>query len=218
MPFFQLTEELVFPPVHLSESDGLLAVGGDLSVERLTLAYTNGIFPWFNEGEPILWWTPDPRLVLFPNKIYVSKSMRRWMNKKMHTVSYNQQFRQVITACKQQPREGQEGTWITPEMIEAYCELHNAGKALSVEVWNANKELVGGMYGVLLDKVFFGESMFSMETNTSKLALISLCETLISEGVELIDCQVHSEHLSSLGAELMTRKEFLTLLNKLICC
>ncbi len=191
--------------------DGIVAVGGDLLPERLMIAYHSGIFPWFSEGEPIIWWSPDPRFVLFPERLHISKSMRRVLNGDELRVTFNQNFEAVISECKGIPRDGQEGTWITDEMQLAYIRLHELGHAQSVEVWK-DDELVGGMYGVDLGTVFCGESMFSKVSNASKLALIRFIQQFQKDGGKLFDCQVHSEHLVSLGAEEIDRKEFLTYL------
>lgn len=203
MPVYELSDELVFPHPKLAESDGLLAIGGDLCVDRLTLAYMNGIFPWFNEGDPILWWAPKSRYVIFPEKIHISSSMKRLINKvergEEFQITYNKDFRKVIRACGD-VRRNKEGTWITEDMIEAYCRLHEEGYAESVEVWHEG-ELVGGIYGVVIGKCFFGESMFSTMSNTSKLALIYLCKALKEEGFRFLDCQFHTNHLESMGGE-----------------
>ncbi len=205
---FLLSKEIVFPPVHLANKDGLLAVGGDLSVERLFLAYKSGIFPWYNQGEPIIWYSPDPRMVLFPEDLKISKSMKQVIRKNEFNVTFNQNFEEVISNCKTIEREGQGGTWITNEMQQAYIKLHKAGIAKSVEVWK-NNELVGGLYGIDLGTVFCGESMFSKVSNTSKLAFIYLVQKLEKENYKLIDCQVYNEHLASLGADEISREEFL---------
>lgn len=214
MPLFALEKDLYFPPVHLAEPDGLLAIGGDLSRERLLLAYRNGIFPWY-EGAHILWWCPHPRFVLFPGELKVSKSMRQLLKRKAFTFTVNKDFPAVINHCKSIRRPGQEGTWITPAVEEAYTDLHHQGYAHSAESW-LDGELVGGLYGVRMGKVFFGESMFSKASNASKYAFISYVQLLKSEGVELIDCQVHTEYLASLGARMIDRSDFIQLLNKLI--
>jgi len=213
MALFALDNELIFPPVHLAEPDGLLAVGGDLSVERLLLAYRSGIFPWY-EGEHILWWCPDPRFVLFPHELKVSKSMMQLLKRQAFTFTVNRAFAAVISNCKQIPRRGQDGTWITEDVRRAYIRLHEAGYAHSAEVWQGD-ELVGGLYGVRLGKVLFGESMFSKVSNASKYAFISYVQQLVTEGVELIDCQVYTEHLESLGARMIPRPEFLQRLKAL---
>ncbi|HEY8398795.1 MAG TPA: leucyl/phenylalanyl-tRNA--protein transferase [Flavihumibacter sp.] len=216
MPVFLLEEELVFPPVELSMEDGLLAVGGDLSTERLLLAYRSGIFPWY-DAPPILWWSPDPRFVLFPAELKISKSMRPYLNQSKFGFSTNRAFRQVMECCQRVPRKGQDGTWIQPEIIEAYTQLHEQGYAISAEAWD-NGELVGGLYGVRLGSFFFGESMFALRPNASKFAFIKLVQQLEKEGVQLIDCQVYTEHLESLGARMIPREEFTSLLRKAIGC
>lgn len=211
MPLFSINKELVFPPVELAEPDGLLAVGGDLSTERLLLAYRSGIFPWY-EGDHILWWCPDPRFVLFPQELVVSKSMRSVIKKNTFSFTINQVFAEVINNCKRIARKDQDSTWITDEVKNAYIELHKKGFAHSAEAWQDGK-LVGGLYGVRLGNVFFGESMFSHVSNASKFAFISYIEQLISEGVQLIDCQVYTEHLESLGARMISRKRFMELIS-----
>lgn len=208
---YLLSEDLVFPPVHLADKNGLLAIGGDLSAERLLLAYKSGIFPWYNQGEPIVWYSPDPRMVLFPKNLKISKSMKQIIRKNQFRVTFNQNFSEVISNCKNSYREGQGGTWITDEMEQAYVNLHNLGVAKSVEVWEGN-ELVGGLYGNDLGHVFCGESMFSKVSNASKFAFIYLVQKLEKEHYTLIDCQVYNEHLDSLGAEEISRSEFLTYL------
>jgi leucyl/phenylalanyl-tRNA---protein transferase len=212
MPLFALDDRLFFPPVHLAEPDGLLAFGGDLSTERLLLAYRSGIFPWY-EGEDILWWSPDPRFVLFPRALQISKSMKQVLKKNTFVFTVNQAFPSVIHRCKDVRRKGQHGTWITPEVEAAYTRLHTAGIAHSAEAW-LNGELVGGLYGVRLGKVFFGESMFSQVSNASKFAFISYVALLRLEDVQLIDCQVYTEHLESLGAGMIDRQAFITALNQ----
>lgn len=204
-----LSEKLIFPSVDLANSEGLLAVGGDLSSERLLLAYRNGIFPWYNEGDPILWWSPNPRMVLFPNELYASKSMQKLLKKETFRVTYNTCFGEVIRNCGKIKRLGQEGTWINSEIIQAYQILHEIGIAQSVEVWQ-NEALVGGLYGVWVGKVFCGESMFSLVSNASKYGFITFVKTF-SE-IKLIDCQVYSEHLASLGGREISRTEFLKIL------
>jgi leucyl/phenylalanyl-tRNA--protein transferase len=213
MPLFVLEKELSFPPVHLAEPDGLLAIGGDLSVERLLLAYKKGIFPWY-ESDHILWWSPDPRFVLFPAELKVSKSMKQLLKKNDLSFTINKSFEQVISNCKTITRKGQEGTWITDEVKKAYTILHKKGYAHSAEVWKDGK-LVGGLYGIRLGKIFFGESMFSKENNASKYAFIKYVQQLTSEGIKLIDCQVYTEHLESLGARMISRKEFVNLIEHL---
>lgn len=210
---YVLSSNIVFPPVELANEDGLLAVGGDLSVERLKLAYSSGIFPWYNEGEPIIWYSPDPRMVLFPKNLKISKSMKQIIRKGEFKVTFNQNFEAVISNCKTVYREGQGGTWITNEMQQAYIKLHKKGIAKSVEVW-FEKELVGGLYGIDLGHVFCGESMFSKVSNTSKLAFIYLTQKLEKEHYKLIDCQVYNSHLESLGADEISRDEFLKILKQ----
>ncbi|MFK5958457.1 MAG: leucyl/phenylalanyl-tRNA--protein transferase, partial [Lutibacter sp.] len=202
---YLLSKELVFPPVHLANKDGLLAVGGDLSVERLLLAYKSGIFPWYNQGEPIIWYSPNPRMVLFPKDLKISKSMKQVIRRGDFTVTFNQNFEEVISNCKHIFRASDQGeTWITNEMQQAYLNLHKKGIAKSVEVWRHfdsaqyDKELVGGLYGIDLGTVFCGESMFSKVSNASKLAFIYLTQKLEKENYKLIDCQVYNNHLASL--------------------
>ena len=206
-----LSQDLFFPDVTEADRDGILAVGGDLSPERLLLAYQSGIFPWFDSDDPILWWAPHQRMVLFPDELVVSKSMRSILRKEIFTVTFNKDFRGVISNCSQIRRNGQRGTWITSEMIEAYVKLHELGFAKSVEVWQ-NNELVGGLYGIDLGHVFCGESMFSKVSNASKVAFITLVENLKIRKYKLIDCQVHNDHLESLGAREIEREEFMQIL------
>jgi leucyl/phenylalanyl-tRNA--protein transferase len=214
MPLFALDKEIIFPPVHLAEPDGLLAVGGDLSTERLLLAYRQGIFPWY-EGQHILWWCPNPRFILTPSTLKVSKSMKQLLKRDTFTFTTNKAFAEVINNCKNIDRPGQSGTWITSQMKEAYIRLHKLGFAHSAEVWQ-DDELVGGLYGIRLGKVFFGESMFSTVSNASKYAFISFVQQLEQEDVQLIDCQVYTEHLESLGAHMIAREDFVQLLQMLI--
>lgn len=201
-----LSSKLLFPPVDDALEDGLLAIGGDLSTERLVLAYQKGIFPWY-EGSTPLWWSPDPRFVLFPEKLAVSKSMKQVIKRKDFAFSYNTCFSEVIQQCKLNKRNGQQGTWITDEVEAAYVEMHKKGWAISAEAWQ-NNDLVGGLYGVRMGRLFFGESMFSLVSNASKFAFIQLVSQLMQEKVVLIDCQVYTEHLESLGAEMISRKDF----------
>lgn len=208
-----LLKELFFPDVTEADRDGILAVGGDLSPERLLLAYQSGIFPWFDSDDPILWWAPHQRMVLFPDELVVSKSMRSILRKEIFTVTFNKDFRGVISNCSQIRRNGQRGTWITSEMIEAYVKLHELGFAKSVEVWQ-NNELVGGLYGIDLGHVFCGESMFSKVSNASKVAFITLVENLKIRKYKLIDCQVHNDHLESLGAREIDRAEFMKIFTR----
>jgi leucyl/phenylalanyl-tRNA---protein transferase len=211
---FALDDSIQFPPVHFSEPDGLLAMGGDLRPERLINAYRHGIFPWY-ENDPILWWCPDPRFVLFPPELYISKSMQSEFRKGTFRFSTNEAFHDVIRNCKVTRRAGQDSTWITPEVENAYINLHSLGYAHSAEAWLDGK-LVGGLYGIRIGKVFFGESMFSHQSNASKFAFISYVRQLSREGVELIDGQVYTPHLESLGARMIPRKEFIALLNTLV--
>ncbi len=204
-----------FPPVEDAQPDGLLALGGQLKPDWLLKAYRLGIFPWFNEGDPVLWWSPNPRMVLFPEKLKVSKSMKQLLAKNAFRVSMNQGFSEVIAACAEVPRQGQPGTWITRDMRQAYIRLHQLGHAHSVEVWNAQNELVGGLYGVAIGKVFFGESMFARQSNASKFGFIRLVQWLHKHGFELIDCQMETSHLASLGAESIAREHFAALLQRL---
>lgn len=206
-----LTKELFFPPADEADEDGILAVGGDLSPERLLIAYRNGIFPWFDDDEPILWWSPEERMVLFPSEFTVSKSMRNILNRGVFKVTFNQNFREVISNCSSIKRNGQQGTWITQEMIEAYIKLNELGIAKSVEVWQ-DEVLVGGLYGIDLGHVFCGESMFSKASNASKVAFVSLVKKLKDENYKLLDCQVHNDHLESLGAREIPRKDFIAIL------
>jgi leucyl/phenylalanyl-tRNA---protein transferase len=204
-----LTKNIEFPNVNKANEDGLLAIGGDLSTERLIYAYKNGIFPWFEEVETILWWAPDPRFVLFPEKLKISKSMKQVLRNCSYTVTINNAFDEVIKQCSKIKRDGQSTTWITKSMIDAYCKLHKLGYATSVEVWK-DENLVGGFYGIDLgNKVFCGESMFAKESNASKIGLITFIK---NTNYKLIDCQVYTKHMESLGAEELPRKEFLTFL------
>lgn len=209
--YYLLPNELFFPPPEKADRGGILAVGGDLSVARLKMAYGSGIFPWFDEDEPILWWSPEKRMVLFFDELAISKSMRSILNKQIFRVTFNQNFREVISSCKKIARSGQIGTWITNDMLEAYCKLHEIGMAKSVEVWQ-NDELVGGLYGIDLGHIFCGESMFSKVPNASKTAFIALAQQLQSENYKLLDCQVYNEHLESLGCREIPRNEFLKIL------
>lgn len=211
MPIFRLNDDLIFPHPSLAEEDGLLAIDGDLSPERLMLAYSNGIFPWFSEDEPILWWSPDPRFILYPKDIKVSHSMKKLLKKNVYRISFDTCFKDVISNCANVRKES--GTWITDNMIEAYCELHKLGYAHSVEAWHEEK-LVGGLYGISIGKCFFGESMFSTKSNASKAAFITLCKKLEEQDYIMIDCQVHTDHLESLGAINVSRDKFLELLEE----
>lgn len=208
-----------FPPVSaaLVAPNGLLAVGGDLSPPRLIDAYRQGIFPWYSQGQPILWWSPDPRMVLFVDELRVSRSLRRRVRSGVFEVRIDTAFRAVVTACAQAPRGGQSGTWITADMIEAYDRLHRLGYAHSVESWRDGR-LVGGLYGLALDRVFFGESMFADETDASKVALVALVAHLARLGVSVVDCQQETAHLTSLGARPIPRARFAGLLAELVHC
>ncbi len=211
MPVFALSEEIVFPNPRLARSDGLLAVGGDLTRERLLLAYRRGIFPWFSAGEPILWWSPNPRLLLFPGRMHVSRSLARTLRRGRFTFTMDRAFPRVMELCGKLREEEGPGTWITPDMLEAYTGLHAAGLAHSVETWEAG-ELVGGLYGVSLGRCFFGESMFHLSPDASKAALAALSGQLAQWGFHFIDCQMITPHLLSLGAMPVARNDFLTLL------
>lgn len=203
---YHLTDNIWFPNATEATDEGLLAIGGDLSIERLLFAYKHGIFPWFEHEEPILWWSPNPRFVLFPEKLKVSKSMRQVLRNNDYTVTINKAFKSVITACSKIKRDGQAGTWITKDMIKAYVKLHELGYAKSVEVWKEN-ELVGGLYGIdLVNNVFCGESMFAKERNASKVGFITFIQ---NSNYKLIDCQVYTKHLETLGAEEISRDTFL---------
>lgn len=210
MPYLLDEAQLAFPHPRLADEDGLLAIGGDLSEERLLLAYQNGIFPWYDEDTPILWYSPHERFVIPKGKLKISKSMRQVLRSKRFKVTYNQAFEQVIDQCARIAREGQQGTWILPEMKAAYISLHKHGYAHSVEVWEQG-QLMGGLYGIKVGNVFGGESMFSKVSNASKVALISLAEDF---GISMIDCQVHSAHLESMGACLIPQEEFLAIIQQ----
>lgn len=212
MSVFLLNDQLMFPPVKLADPDGLLAYGGDLSSERLLLAYREGIFPWY-DAPPILWWSPDPRFVLFPGKIKISASMKQVFKKNLFTITFNEDFAGVIAGCKETFRPGQAGTWITPQVEAAYTKLHQEGYAHSVECWYEGK-LAGGFYGLQLGKCFFGESMFARVSNASKAAFITYVKRAQQEGIEIIDCQVYTEHLASLGAEYISRKDFIEIIKQ----
>lgn len=214
MSLFILDTEIRFPPVHLAEPDGLLAIGGDLSPARLLEAYRQGIFPWY-EGDHILWWCPNPRFVIFPDELKIARSIRPLLNRQAFTFTINQAFKDVIHHCKNSFRPGQDGTWITDEVERAYTRLHEMGVAHSAEVWQ-DGELVGGLYGIRLGKVFFGESMFSKVSNASRYAFIKYVEQLKQEAVALIDCQVHTDYLESMGARMIPGKEFDQLLQNLV--
>jgi len=206
--------DIGFPDTRLAETDpnGLLAVGGDLTQARLLNAYRHGIFPWFSGGQPILWWSPAPRMVLYPDELHISRSLRRSLRRRGYQVSTNQAFEAVIRSCAA-PRATQSGTWLVPEMIVSYMALHRAGFAHSIEVWK-DEQLAGGLYGIALGQVFFGESMFSRQPDASKVALVLLAELAITQPFQLIDCQVYTEHLASLGAREISRERFQTTLEQ----
>jgi len=204
---FLLNNDLFFPALQTADEHGLLAIGGDLSTERLLLAYRSGIFPWFNEDEPICWWSPDPRFVLSPAELKVSSSMKTVLQNGKYRFTINRAFEQVIQNCKTVARNGQDGTWISPAMQHAYATLHELGYAHSAETWQ-DGELVGGLYGIRLGKIFFGESMFSLKPNASKFSFINYVRQLQKENVQLIDCQLHTNHLESLGARMIPRELF----------
>ncbi|MCP4639633.1 MAG: leucyl/phenylalanyl-tRNA--protein transferase [bacterium] len=212
MPLFQLTDDIAFPPPWMADEDGLLAIGGDLSRERLILAYHLGIFPWYSDDQPILWWSPDPRMMLIPNEFHRSQSLNRLLKRGTITITCDTVFDQVIDACSQARGPGRDSTWITAEMEAAYCDLHQAGYAHSIEAWH-DDALVGGLYGLSMGRCFFGESMFSAVPNASKVALSYLVDRAIEWGFVLIDCQVSNPHLESLGAREIPRMEFLELLD-----
>lgn len=208
---FLLNKELFFPPLSSADEDGLLAIGGDLSTERLLLAYRSGIFPWYNEDEPICWWSPDPRFVLYPGNLKITTSMKTVLQNGKFRFTTNRAFTPVIQNCKTVSRKGQAGTWISPAMQKAYTTLYELGFAHSAETW-LEGELVGGLYGIRLGKIFFGESMFSLQSNASKFAFINYVQQLKKENVQLIDCQLHTNHLESLGAAMIPRDLFARIL------
>jgi leucyl/phenylalanyl-tRNA--protein transferase len=210
MPVYRLDKSIAFPPVHHAD-DGLLAVGGDLREERLLLAYRSGIFPWYSEGEPLLWWSPDPRMVLFPEEFHCSQRLKRVIKRGLFVVTLDRAFPEVIRACGETPRPGQDGTWITPAMEKAYVGLHRNGHAHSIECWLEDK-LVGGLYGVAIGGCFFGESMFSHADNASKVAAFALTRAALAWGIPFIDCQVTNPHLLSLGAREISRGTFCQML------
>jgi leucyl/phenylalanyl-tRNA--protein transferase len=215
MPVFYLTGRISFPPVQLAEKSGLLAVGGDLTPKRILAAYRKGIFPWYSQGDPILWWSPDPRLVLYPEDLRISKSLKKLLNAKRFDITFDRAFHEVIQNCAEMRTENRRETWLTEEMIEAYSLLHETGCAHSVEAWK-DGELAGGLYGLALGKCFFGESMFSKQSNASKVAFVSLVTRLKAEGFRLIDCQVTTRHLLSFGAKEIRRAVFLKELERYI--
>jgi leucyl/phenylalanyl-tRNA--protein transferase len=212
-----IEDDCPFPPLSfaLTEPNGLIAIGGDLSATRLLNAYKQGIFPWFNEGEPILWWSPNPRMVLFPDELKISNSLKKTLKKHTFEIRMNTAFHAVISACSQTPRDGQGGTWISPEMIAAYCELHAKGFAICAESWLDGK-LVGGCYGIKIGRMFYGESMFHHVTDASKVAFVYLVETLKNQGIGMIDCQMKTPLLTSFGGREIPREEFMQNLLKLI--
>jgi leucyl/phenylalanyl-tRNA--protein transferase len=212
MPVYRLSQKLLFPSPHLASHEGLLAVGGDLSINRLLLAYRLGIFPWYSEGEPILWWSPDPRLVLYPDELKTSRSLNKVIKRRAFKVTIDRAFEEVISECARVRLETQEGTWIVDEMVSAYCRLHTAGFAHSVEAWREGR-LAGGLYGVSLGKCFFGESMFTRVTNASKVALVALVNHLKALRFDLIDCQIATAHLKRFGAREISRARYLEELN-----
>jgi len=213
MSVFFLSDKIIFPPPHFATKDGLLAVGGDLSQKRLLLAYSLGIFPWFSDEEPLLWWSPDPRLVLYPGEIKVSRSLKKIIKKGIFRVTMDTAFERVITACAQVRLQQNEGTWIGKDMLKAYCQLHKSGFAHSVEAWQ-EEELAGGLYGIALGRCFFGESMFTYVSNASKAALVTLAEYLQALSFDLIDCQITTKHLLRFGAREIPRNIFLKQLAK----
>ena len=209
---YKLNADLYFPPVEQASKEGIVAYGGDLSTDRLILAYKSGIFPWFNDGEPILWWSPNPRMVLFLDELKIAKSLKKIIKSEVFTVTFNQNFKEVVVNCQKIERQGQFDTWITDQMLDAYCNLNKIGVAKSVEVWQ-NEHLVGGLYGIDLGNVFCGESMFSKVSNASKIAFYHLTEHLKINNFSLLDCQVYNSHLQSLGCREISREHFLKILN-----
>ncbi|OGR22372.1 MAG: leucyl/phenylalanyl-tRNA--protein transferase [Desulfobacterales bacterium RIFOXYA12_FULL_46_15] len=213
MPLFRLSERLDFPPAWLARSDGLLCIGGDLSAQRILLAYENGIFPWFSESEPVLWWSPDPRLVLFPSNIQISRSLKKKIKKNYFYLTIDHAFEETILSCSKPRRKEYSGTWLVEEMIDAYVHLHKLGYAHSIETWKEDR-LVGGLYGICLGGIFFGESMFSFEKDASKIALVALAHRLKQYRFDLIDCQVTTNHLLSMGATEISRNSYLDIIQK----
>ena len=213
MPVYLLGEDVLFPSPLLAREDGLIAIGGDLSLPRLLLAYRSGIFPWYNEGEPVLWWSPDPRFVLFPEELHISRRLARTLRQNRYSITFNQCFERVIRNCSEVRRRRGDGTWITEEMIDAYCRLHREGHALSCEVW-MDSHLAGGLYGVLTGKVFSGESMFSVERDASKVGFVHTVTRLVDTGICLIDCQVETPYMRSFGARGIPRTRFMEFLQK----
>lgn len=214
MPVFSIPkDEIIFPHPSLANEEGLLGIGGDLTPERLLLAYRNGIFPWYNVNEPIMWWCLTPRLVLYPEQIIISKSMKQLMHRHEYRITVDQCFEKVMSHCRSVKREGQKGSWIHYDILEAYSRMHELGIAHSVEVWH-DDNLVGGLYGLAIGKMFCGESMFAEVSNASKLALIHLCQLLPQKGITLIDCQQETQHLKSMGAVVLSADDFFSFLEK----
>jgi len=213
MPVFLISKEIAFPPPQLASPEGLLAIGGDLSRERLLTAYKQGIFPWYSDGQPIMWWSPDPRLVLYPGEIRIAKSLKRIIGKDLFHITMDKAFDEVIKRCAGERRPNENGTWIVQEMIDAYCDLHESGFAHSVEAW-IDGTLVGGLYGVSLGRCFFGESMFSVKSNASKVAFVKLVEHLTRHSFGLVDCQVSTDHLIRFGAREISREQFMVTLER----
>ena len=211
MPIFRLSNDIEFPPPELAEENGLLAIGGDLSLQRLLKAYQMGIFPWYSEGDPLLWWTPAPRLVLFPEEFHTPRRLARTIRKQVFSVTTDTAFTEVIKKCAGFTGKNREETWITPEMKAAYCNLHEHGYAHSIECWQ-QKTLAGGLYGIIIDRVFFGESMFSMKKDASKVALHALVQHAKMSGIQIIDCQIKTAHLTTFGAREISREDFQDLL------
>ncbi len=212
MPVFRLPDEHIFPPPDLADDNGLLAIGGDLTESRLLHAYSMGIFPWYSEGDPVLWWSPDPRLVLFPNEFKASRSLRQTIKKGEFRITIDTAFEEVISNCASLCRKGDRGTWITNEMMEAYIRLHHSGFAHSAEAWSGGV-LAGGLYGISLGSAFFGESMFTKKSNASKVAFAKLVKQLVKYNFSIIDCQITTPHFISLGAREIRRREFLDILD-----
>ncbi len=212
-PYLDESENFQFPPVDRASPEGIVGTGGNLSPGMLLSAYRQGIFPWYSEGDPVMWWSPDPRMVLFPEKIHISKSMKRILNSSKFSFTMDNNFDEVIDTCGKISRKHESGTWIVKEMVEAYTRLHELGWGHSLEVWEDN-ELVGGLYGLSIGSAFFGESMFSRKANASKAAFIILAKCLGELGFSMIDCQMHTPHLESLGAELIDRRQYLRILKK----
>ncbi len=206
--FLDANNSIKFPPLEQAKESGLLAFGGDLSPQRLIAAYKEGIFPWYGEGAPIMWWSPDPRCVLIPEELKISRSLKREINRNEYEITFNKAFEDVIHCCAHIVRMGQNGTWLQPEMIEAYTKLHRMGVAISVEAWY-NGELAGGLYGLYIDNVFFGESMFHLRSHASKIAFIHMVKTLEKQGLKLVDCQQTTNHMLRLGAKEIARAEFI---------